>query len=84
MWVYDRTGSLLVAMLMHFPIVLNAIVLGNEDLSGAAMVISLLAFGAALWVTVAAVALVDGTQFLARPSATPISGGVVGQAQGSA
>ena len=58
-WVYDHTGSLLLAMLMHVPIVVDAIVLGNDNLSGGRMVVSLLSFGGLLWLTVAAVALVD-------------------------
>jgi membrane protease YdiL (CAAX protease family) len=66
-WVAGRTGSIFAAVLMHFPIVVNAIVLGNEDLSGTSMFVSLIAFGAVLWTAVAVVALTRSREFLARP-----------------
>jgi uncharacterized protein len=45
-WVYDRTQSLLVAMLMHVPIVVSQFVLNPEGISGEASFTSLLATGA--------------------------------------
>ena len=59
-WVYDRTRSLLVVMVMHMPIVVSQFVLTPERLSGEQMFISLLATGAALWVIVGVVALANG------------------------
>jgi membrane protease YdiL (CAAX protease family) len=67
-WLYDRTQSLLLVMLMHFPIVVNQYVFGPEDLSGRQMVIALLAWGAVLWSAVAVV-LVSGRRSARR---TPI------------
>jgi CAAX protease family protein len=59
-WVYDRTQSLLVVMLMHMPIVVSQFVLNPEGISGEQMFMSLIATGAALWLVVGAVALVNG------------------------
>ena len=59
-WVYDRTQSLLVVMLMHMPIVVSQFVLTPEGISGEAMFASLVATGAALWLVVGAVALANG------------------------
>jgi membrane protease YdiL (CAAX protease family) len=55
-WVYDRTESLLVAILMHAPISATAYVLASEARSSAALVIPVLVWGAAFWVIVAIVA----------------------------
>ncbi|MHB8960167.1 MAG: CPBP family intramembrane glutamic endopeptidase [Candidatus Limnocylindrales bacterium] len=59
-WVYDRTQSLLVVMLMHMPIVVSQFVLTPEAISGEQMFMSLVATGAALWLVVGAVALANG------------------------
>jgi membrane protease YdiL (CAAX protease family) len=56
-WVYDRTESVLLAMVMHVPIVLSQYVLTPEAISGKSMFISLVAYTAALWLVVGAVAL---------------------------
>jgi membrane protease YdiL (CAAX protease family) len=58
-WVYDRTQSVLVVMLMHMPIVVSQFVLTPEGISGEAMFASLIATGAALWLVVGAVALAN-------------------------
>jgi membrane protease YdiL (CAAX protease family) len=58
-WVYDRTQSLLLAMLMHFPIVVGALVLNPGAASGAQMFTYLIANGAGLWLVVGAVALAN-------------------------
>jgi membrane protease YdiL (CAAX protease family) len=59
-WVYDRTGSLLLAMLMHMPIVVSQYVLNPEAISAEQMFMSLIATGAALWLVVGVVALANG------------------------
>jgi membrane protease YdiL (CAAX protease family) len=66
-WLYHRTRSLLLVMLMHVPIVVSMYVLGAEDLSGDGMFISLLAYGAALWLVVAGVALAHGGRLTVAP-----------------
>jgi membrane protease YdiL (CAAX protease family) len=64
-WVHDRTGSLLLAMLMHLPIVVCQYVLNPEATSGEQRFMSLIATGVLLWLVVGAVALANGGQ-LAR------------------
>ena len=59
-WVYDRTQSLLVAMLMHMPIVVGALVLNAEAISGEQMFLSIVVTGAGYWLVVGAVALANG------------------------
>lgn len=58
-WVYSRTESLLLAMLMHTPIVAAQYILGADDLSETQLLTSLLVLGAALWGLVTAVAVAD-------------------------
>lgn len=58
-WVYDRTQSLLVVMLMHVPIVVGALVLNAEAASGEQMFVSIIANGAGYWLVVGAVALAN-------------------------
>jgi CAAX protease family protein len=57
MWVYDRTGSLLLAMLMHASLSACTFMLGPEKLTGGALI----AYGFALavtWWTVVAIAAI--------------------------
>lgn len=61
-WVYDHTKSLLVLVLMHVPIVVDQFVLKPAGISGVALLTHLLVFGAALWVVVAVIAVVNGRQ----------------------
>jgi uncharacterized protein len=53
-WVYDHTGSLLVAMLMHLPIVVAQFVRLAPATSEVQVVIDNLVLAAAMWVIVAA------------------------------
>ena len=59
-WVYDRTQSLLMAVLMHAPISATTYVLASEATSGTALVTQVLIWGAAFWFIVAVVAWVNG------------------------
>jgi membrane protease YdiL (CAAX protease family) len=75
-WVYDRTQSLLLAMLMHFPIVVGALVLNPDAASGPQMFVYLIANGAALWLVVGVVAFanrghITQDQGRAAPNAVP-------------
>jgi membrane protease YdiL (CAAX protease family) len=81
-WVYDRTGSVLLAMVMHFPIVVMSVVLADDDMPGDVMAISLLAMGALLWLTVGAVALANGRRFLAKPADPTVPARAIGRAGG--
>lgn len=54
-WVYDRTGSLLVAILMHTSLTFATFVLGPAAISGSSLLIMDIVLGAAWWLVVAAV-----------------------------
>lgn len=54
-WVYDRTGSLFVSILMHASLDATMLTLPSADLSGSALVIWILVWSAALWVIAAAI-----------------------------
>lgn len=54
-WVHDQTGSLSVTMLMHASLVLTTLTMPSMSLSGVNLLVWLTAWGAALWVVVAAV-----------------------------
>jgi membrane protease YdiL (CAAX protease family) len=58
-WVYDRTESLLVIMLMHASLVASMFILQSTTMSGLAQLTFLLMFGALWWVVVGAVALAN-------------------------
>jgi hypothetical protein len=58
-WVYDRTGSLLVAILMHASMLACAIICVPAA-TGIAFLAYVFALAAALWVVVAAVAVANG------------------------
>ena len=65
-WVYERTGSMLVAMLMHVSLATFTFVL-TPPLGGAPYWIIGFACAAALWAIVAAVALAPGGHLSRRP-----------------
>jgi uncharacterized protein len=58
-WVYDRTGSLLVAMLMHASLSSGMFILTSTAISGVPLLTWLLALAAVLWVIVAVVAMAN-------------------------
>jgi len=66
-WVYDRTGSLLVAVLMHASLTASALILGPLAISGAASLIYALVLAVAMWAVVAAVALASRGELSRRP-----------------
>ncbi len=68
-WVYDRTASLLVVMLMHASLAAVSFIVVTTA-TGAAFLLSLLAVAAAWWLVVAAVAVVNHGR-LARPPLRP-------------
>jgi membrane protease YdiL (CAAX protease family) len=78
-WVYDRTESLLMAMLMHAPISATTYILASyfsEATSGTAALTRVLVWGAAFWMIVAVVALANGGH-LARHQDTAARQGVL-------
>jgi membrane protease YdiL (CAAX protease family) len=66
-WVYDRTGSLLVAMLMHASLTASTLILGPLAISGVALFTYDLGLAAALWVVIAAVAVANGRLLSRQP-----------------
>jgi membrane protease YdiL (CAAX protease family) len=66
-WVYDHTESLLVAMLMHASLTAGMLILQPLTLAGVTLSTWLLAFAAAWWVVVAAVAVANGGQLSRQP-----------------
>jgi len=60
-WVYDRTGSLLVAMLMHVSLVASTVIV-EPPLTGGALLTYILVRAAVLWVAIAAVAVANRGQ----------------------
>jgi hypothetical protein len=70
-WVYDRTGSLLVAMLMHVSLTASTLILQPLDVTGMHVVTYDLILTAALWLLIAALAMAKGRQ-LSRPLRTRV------------
>jgi membrane protease YdiL (CAAX protease family) len=71
-WVYDRTKSLLMVMLMHAPLAGGQLVLPPAIL-GVPLVTFDLLFAAALWIVVAAVAVANHGQLSRQPSRTSLA-----------
>ncbi|HSK82774.1 MAG TPA: hypothetical protein VK902_05125, partial [Rubrobacter sp.] len=65
-WVYDRTESLFVVMLMHASLVASNLILAPLA-TGMALVIFDLVWAAVLWVLVGAVALANGGHLSRQP-----------------
>ncbi len=66
-WVYDRTGSLLVATLMHASLTACNVFIFRPEATGGSFLIYGFALDAALWAAVAAVAAANGWK-LTRPA----------------
>jgi uncharacterized protein len=66
-WVYDRSGSLLVAMLMHAVLTSGMIILTPTAISGVPLLTWLVVLAAVLWGVVAAVAVASGGHLSRQP-----------------
>jgi hypothetical protein len=66
-WVYDRTGSLLVAILMHASLVAFWLISMPRAIAGASLVIWYLVWAAALWMVAAAVIVAQDGHLSRRP-----------------
>ena len=66
-WVYDRTGSLLVAMLMHAGLTASSRILSPPAISGGPLLTLDLVWAAAMWTLVAAVVVAGGGRLARRP-----------------
>lgn len=69
-WVYDRTGSLLVAMVMHVSLTASTLILQPLDVAGMRTLTYDLVLAAVLWLFVAALAMANGRR-LSRPPLRP-------------
>ena len=68
-WVYDRTGSLLLAMLMHWTYTASTLILEPEGIAGVPLLIYDVVAALIMWIVVAAVpALNRGTLEARRPN----------------
>jgi len=65
-WVYDRTESLLVAMLMHVSLVATLMII-DPSLTGGSLLTFILVRAAVLWIFVAAVAVANRGQLSQQP-----------------
>ncbi len=71
-WVYDRTGNLLVAMLMHWSYTAATIILEPVAIAGVPLLIYDLVSAISMWAVVAAVAAASGGRLSrARPLGQP-------------
>jgi CAAX protease family protein len=66
-WVYDRTGSLLLAMLMHASFTGSWLISTPLAIAGVPLVTWYLVWAGALWVVVAAVAVANRKQLSGQP-----------------
>jgi CAAX protease family protein len=66
-WVYDRTGSLLLAMVMHASLTSSVLVLDPTPISGLDLLAYSFALATAVWATVAVVAVQNDWRFAHRP-----------------
>lgn len=66
-WVYDQTGSLLLAMLMHATLVASLQILVPPALTGVALLTYILVWAGALWVIVVAVGMANRRQIAMPP-----------------
>jgi membrane protease YdiL (CAAX protease family) len=74
-WVYDHTQSVLIAMLMHLPLIVFLFTLLTPAMAEVPEVIFNLVFGATLWVVVAAVGAADRRSSREENTRVPRRGG---------
>jgi len=72
-WVYDRTGSLLVVMLMHAVLVATQLTLLPATLTGVNLLTHIVAFAAMMWLLLVAVAVTTRGQITRQPVSTSLS-----------
>jgi len=66
-WVYDRTGSLIVAMLMHASLTASTLILQPLDVAGMRGLTYDLVLAGALWLLIAALAMANGRELSRLP-----------------
>lgn len=73
-WIYGRTDSLLIAILMHAALVAGLSALVPADLTTTALLTWILTWAAALWLIAAAVAVVKRERFVQSPTQKQLAG----------
>jgi membrane protease YdiL (CAAX protease family) len=66
-WVYDRSGSVLLAMLMHVSLTASARIIGAARIAGLPLLLSDLVWFAAVWAVVAVIAMTNGWTLSQQP-----------------
>jgi membrane protease YdiL (CAAX protease family) len=66
-WVYDRTGSLLVVILVHASLIASTLFILLPKATGVALSTYYLVLTAVLWIVIAAVAVTNGGQLSRKP-----------------
>lgn len=66
-WVYDRTESLLVTILMHASLDVSMLILPSMELSGMALLTWILVWAVVLWIAVAAIAVANRGHLSRQP-----------------
>lgn len=72
-WVYDRTESLLVSVLMHASLMAGLSALVPAELTGTTLLTWILTWAAALWVVVSVVARIKNEQLAGQPVQKPLA-----------
>lgn len=67
-WVYDRTESLFLAVLMHASLIVSTTPILVPAMTGVAFLTSFVVLTVALWAVVAAIAVVDSRQISGQPT----------------
>ncbi|HZM62437.1 MAG TPA: hypothetical protein VFB85_21675, partial [Vicinamibacterales bacterium] len=67
-WVYDRTRSVFIAMLMHVSVTASVLILDPTALSGAAALTYIYSVAAVVWAAVAVVAITHGWHRAHQPA----------------
>lgn len=71
-WVYERTRSLLLAMLMHASVTSSLLVLNPLGISGARLVVYSFSLAAAIWVALGGIAIAVRVGMTRRPDRTAV------------
>ena len=67
-WIYDRTGSLLVSVLMHASLMASLNALVPAELSGTPLLTWILSWAIVLWVVVGVFAIINGGRVSVQPT----------------
>jgi membrane protease YdiL (CAAX protease family) len=66
-WIYDRTGSLLIVILTHASLVFTVTILVPMTITGKNLIIWILVWGAVQWVIILAIVVFNSKGFLKQP-----------------